>query len=318
MKARLIAAFCLVVVLILLWLGGVLATASDALPLIPAEAASSAQCSSHSIQSYAVCKKKPVPTPTPTPTSANLALGRPVTVSSVAGSGLEGEKAVDGDLETRWASAASDPQWIYVEPRLSLMGPPIVNTVVLNWAAAYGSAYQIQVSDDALNWITVHVETAGDGGMDNITGLQATGRYVRMYGAQRGSAPGYSLYEFELYGVDAPAGDLGWRKVGGVVYADELAPGHELAGALVACSQFSYFPRDGSCSPYQITTGADGAFAFDVFVHDTDRITASAQRVGYKSASGSITGFDCVGSCPPINLVLASLTPTPTPPPPPE
>ncbi|MBY0427252.1 MAG: T9SS type A sorting domain-containing protein, partial [Cytophagales bacterium] len=41
----------------------------------------------------------------------------------------------------------------------------------------------------------------GDGGIDNLTGLSGTGRYVRMYGTQRATAWGYSLFEFEVYGT---------------------------------------------------------------------------------------------------------------------
>jgi len=99
-------------------------------------------------------------------------------------------------------------------------------------------------------------------------------------------------------------GDIGWRKVSGVIYAGEQAPGNELAAALVTCSQFSYVPRDGSCAPYQIITGPDGAFEFDVFVHDTDRITLSADKEGYQPAESQTSGFDCVGVCPLVNLVL--------------
>ena len=101
-----------------------------------------------------------------------------------------------------------------------------------------------------------------------------------------------------------PAGDIGWRKVKGVVYAGTDAPGNELAGALVECSQFSYFPREGSCAPYQITTDSDGAFEFDVFVHDTDSITLSAQKTGCEPVKHRLVGLDCLAVCPFVELVL--------------
>lgn len=289
MKTRPSVLFCLALILALSWLGA----------------------------GHTVACQTPTNVPAPAPDSDNLALGQPVVVSSVLRPGFEGEKAVDGDLDSRWASQRGDPQWIHVQPRLGLMGPPIITDVVLRWAKAYGAGYHLQVSDDAAHWITIYTETAGDGGDDVIDGLYATGRYMRLYGFQQVNNRGYSLYEFELYGAEAPAGDLGWRVVGGVVYANLAAPGHELAGALVECSQFSYFPRDGSCSPYQVTTGPDGKFAFDVFVHDTDQITISAERTGYQPDSETLSGFQCVGACPPVTLVLTSATPTPTPTPPP-
>ncbi|MHB8125900.1 MAG: discoidin domain-containing protein [Desulfitobacteriaceae bacterium] len=59
-----------------------------------------------------------------------------------------------------------------------------IKQVVLNWEAAYARAYSIQVSNDAVNWTTVYSTSTGDGGIDDITGLSASGRYVRMYGTQ--------------------------------------------------------------------------------------------------------------------------------------
>ena len=89
-----------------------------------------------------------------------------------------------------------------------------------------------------------------------------------------------------------------------MVYAEATIPGHELAGALVECSQFSYVPRKESCAPYRVTTGPDGVFEFDVFVHDTDTITLAAQKPDYEPAERRIVGVDCFGSCAPVDLVL--------------
>jgi hypothetical protein len=99
-------------------------------------------------------------------------------------------------------------------------------------------------------------------------------------------------------------GDLGWRKVVGVVYASEASPGRELAGASVTCSQFSYYPRPGSCEPHAVTTGSDGTFAFDVFVHDTDRITITAKKSGFQTDAETMSGLDCFARCPELDLVL--------------
>jgi glucose/arabinose dehydrogenase len=142
----------------------------------------------------------PVPTATPTPTpsgtSSNLALGRPATASSVEGAGFEAGMAVDGNATSRWASAEGvDPQWIYVD----LGSSRSINRVVLRWEAAFGSAYTIATSNDASNWTTIHTTTAGDGGVDDLT-VSGTGRYVRMHGTARGTAWGYSLFEYEVWG----------------------------------------------------------------------------------------------------------------------
>jgi hypothetical protein len=75
-----------------------------------------------------------------------------------------------------------------------------VSQVVLNWEAAYASGFQIQSSADGTNWTTIYTTTTGTGGVQtlNITG---TGRYVRMNGTTRGTAYGYSLWEFQVYGT---------------------------------------------------------------------------------------------------------------------
>ncbi|MDH3646751.1 MAG: discoidin domain-containing protein, partial [Gammaproteobacteria bacterium] len=96
-------------------------------------------------------------------------------------------------------SQFSDPQWIYVD----LGSVYAISRVVLKWESAFGKTYEIQVSDDAMSWTTVFTEPNGNGGVDDITFSPASGRYVRMYGTQRGTAWGYSLFEFEVYGSGA-------------------------------------------------------------------------------------------------------------------
>jgi hypothetical protein len=126
----------------------------------------------------------------------NLALGRPTTASSTENAGTAAGNATDGDTGTRWSSAFSDPQWIQVD----LGGTHTVSQVVLRWEAAYGKAYQIQVSADAMSWNTISSTTTGTGGTEtlNVTG---TGRYLRLYGTQRGTRYGYSLWELQVTGT---------------------------------------------------------------------------------------------------------------------
>ncbi|UCF65198.1 MAG: discoidin domain-containing protein, partial [bacterium] len=125
----------------------------------------------------------------------NLAYRKPVIVSSIEGPGLEGDKAVDGFYATRWSSQFSDPQFIAVDLGTSRD----IGKVVLTWEAAYGKTYVIQISNDSVNWVPVTAVANGDGGID-ILPLTAHARFVRMYGLQRGTEWGYSLYEFEIYG----------------------------------------------------------------------------------------------------------------------
>ncbi|MFE6750756.1 family 20 glycosylhydrolase [Kitasatospora purpeofusca] len=126
----------------------------------------------------------------------NLARNRPTTASSTETADFPAAFATDGDGGTRWSSGYADPQWLQVD----LGSPQAVNRVVLRWETAYGRAFRIEVSDDGTTWRTLRSVTAGTGGMQDLTGLSGSGRYLRMYGTARGTSWGYSLYEIEVYG----------------------------------------------------------------------------------------------------------------------
>ena len=124
-----------------------------------------------------------------------LSQGQPATASSVQGAGYAASNAVDGNLGTRWSSASSDPQWLQVD----LGATHALSQVVLNWETAYAKAFQIQTSTDGTNWTAIYSTTTGTGGVQTIP-VSGSGRYVRMYGTQRGTGYGYSLWEFQVYG----------------------------------------------------------------------------------------------------------------------
>src|ERR1041385_653071 len=137
-------------------------------------------------------------TNTPTPAgcgTTNIALNKPATSSSNENAGTTPNLAVDGNAGTRWSSAFSDPQWIQID----LGSTQSICHVKLTWEAAYGKSYQIQVSDNATSWTTIFSTMTGDGGVDDLTGLSGSGRYIRMNGTVRATQYGYSLWEFEVY-----------------------------------------------------------------------------------------------------------------------
>ncbi|WP_331769648.1 discoidin domain-containing protein (plasmid) [Embleya sp. NBC_00888] len=114
--------------------------------------------------------------------------------------------AVDGDAGTRWSSAASDPQWIQVD----LGEAATVDHVVVKWEAAYGKAYRIQLSTNGTAWSTAYSTTTGAGGTETLT-VTGDARYIRLEGTVRGTAYGYSLWEFQVFGSAAggPGGECG-------------------------------------------------------------------------------------------------------------
>jgi hypothetical protein len=122
----------------------------------------------------------------------------PPAAASASASSVEGgyvaNNAFDGNTGTRWASDWSDNQWI-----LRDMGQTKrISKVELQWEAAYGKAYDIQVSTDGQNFTTVASVTNGDGGNDTVTFNAVNARFVKLVGKQRGTGYGYSLWEMKI------------------------------------------------------------------------------------------------------------------------
>jgi hypothetical protein len=124
----------------------------------------------------------------------NLAQGRTATASSTENGGTPASAAVDGNAGTRWSSAFADPQWIQVD----LGSSQAVCRVGLNWEAAYGRAFQIQLSDNGSSWNTVYSTTTSTGGNQSID-VTGSGRYVRVNGTARATGYGYSLWELQVF-----------------------------------------------------------------------------------------------------------------------
>ncbi|WP_086723776.1 discoidin domain-containing protein [Streptomyces sp. NRRL B-24085] len=136
-----------------------------------------------------------LPAPEARAAEALLSQGKPVVASSTE-QPFNAQGAVDGDPTTRWSSGFTDPQWI----RVDLGAQVSISKVTLQWEAAYGKAFRIQVSNDAEAWSTVYETAAGTGGTQSLP-VTATGRYVRMYGTQRATQYGYSLWELQVFGT---------------------------------------------------------------------------------------------------------------------
>ncbi|MEV7420004.1 discoidin domain-containing protein [Streptomyces sp. NPDC089919] len=151
-----------------------------------------------------------------------LSQGKNATASSVEGAGTPASAAVDGDNGTRWSSQFADPQWIQVD----LGAPAQLSQVVLRWETAAAKAYRIELSTDGTNWSTAYSTATSTGGVQTLD-VSGTARYVRVYGTQRTTGYGYSLWEFQVYGTTGGTqplpggGDLGPN----VIVFDPSTPG---------------------------------------------------------------------------------------------
>ncbi|HVJ19481.1 MAG TPA: discoidin domain-containing protein [Polyangiaceae bacterium] len=215
----------------------------------------------------------------------SVALSRSAaTASSQETAALTPALAIDGNTTTRWSSAFSDPQSIVVDLGASRR----VSRVVLRWEAAYSTNYDIDVSASSTGpWTKVYGTTAGDGGVDDISGLTATARYVRMYSRARNKinnvSYGNSLYEFEVYGDNNPN-----CSSSGPTCSDGIKNGTETdvdcGGATCSkCANSKVCASASDCSSGYC--GPNG-------------LCAAAASCTDGVQNGTETGVDCGGSCP--------------------
>ena len=126
----------------------------------------------------------------------NLAYGKNVIASSSTSASKSASMVADGGAGSRWESAYSDPQWIYID----LGKEEKIEKVILKWEAACAKKYELQVSNDAKKWKTVYINKEGKGGTEQIGLEPVAARYVKLAGISRATSFGYSLFEFEVYG----------------------------------------------------------------------------------------------------------------------
>ena len=132
--------------------------------------------------------------------SVDLAVGRPASASSVQDGNtvaFDPSHAFDGDtINSRWSSAFSDPQYIYVD-----LGQTYnLCQVKLFWENAYGSEYTIDgTNDTTLGWTTL-AHITGNTSLLNTIPVTGSYRFVRMFGIARATGFGYSLIAMQVMG----------------------------------------------------------------------------------------------------------------------
>jgi hypothetical protein len=151
------------------------------------------------------------------PPQPDLAFGRPTEASGESNAmTVKAFAATDGNPTTGWTSPPVAGHWLYVD-----LGQDYnINEVKLTWGASYATAFEIQVTDgyqglgpDAGNtpaiWNTlVNGDiTNGKGTLEDITGLQGIGRWIRvLIVALNNPNRGATIDEFEVYGTAATPG----------------------------------------------------------------------------------------------------------------
>jgi hypothetical protein len=167
--------------------------------------------------------------PSPAPAPGELALYRPVEVSSTDYAPTPGTFAVDrvssaGVRGTGWRAANGDPQWISVDLQSvcqvtsvhltfeAAAGDPVfVKPSSGNWSdgttgqellSSYAVAFEIEVSSDKQSWTSVYQTSSGTGGAVEIDlATPVSARWVRLTATKRSDANPLGLNGFAVYGT---------------------------------------------------------------------------------------------------------------------
>ena len=110
-----------------------------------------------------------------------------------------GYLATDNSFDTRWSSVHGvDPQWIVID----LGKERRIKYIVLCWEEAAAAGYRIEVSMDNERWLEIYNEKVGKRGLVLIPmEVHTKARYVRVFATRRTTEWGYSLYEFQVFGI---------------------------------------------------------------------------------------------------------------------
>ncbi|SFJ64440.1 Glycosyl hydrolases family 2 [Amycolatopsis sacchari] len=168
--------------------------------------------------------------PAPGGAKTDLALFRPVTVSSTDYAATPAEFAVDGLAQvgvrgSGWRAAPGDGQWIVVD----LQGRCLISSVVLTFEAqpgdpaidlsasrshstgfevlsSYAVSFDLDVSPDGRTWRTVHHTDNGTGGVVTIPLTPAVpARWVRLSASRRSTTNPLGINGFQVYGTSTEA-----------------------------------------------------------------------------------------------------------------
>ncbi|WP_020652443.1 di-heme oxidoredictase family protein [Massilia niastensis] len=120
-------------------------------------------------------------------------------VSAVASSAerddLGAAKAIDGDQGSRWSSQFTENEHLTLDFGKS----ELITRVQIQWENAHATDYDLQYSEDGIEWKTAKQVRNSAGGTEDITGISVQGRYLRMQGIKRSGAYGYSIFEIQAF-----------------------------------------------------------------------------------------------------------------------
>jgi Exo-beta-D-glucosaminidase Ig-fold domain/F5/8 type C domain/Glycosyl hydrolases family 2/Glycosyl hydrolases family 2, sugar binding domain len=133
----------------------------------------------------------------------NVARNRVVYQSSSADDDHTGHLTTDGSPLTYWESRPDGEQWIAID--LGEVLP--VSRLTVHWGKSFARNYRIEVSSEnskTEHWTTVHTADKVNGDVENIALKSISARHIRLVGISDTADRGFSIAEFEAWGVKKP------------------------------------------------------------------------------------------------------------------
>ncbi|MFN8546010.1 MAG: discoidin domain-containing protein [Candidatus Binatia bacterium] len=117
--------------------------------------------------------------------------------------GHEPLRMMDDDPTTSWQSEpGADEQWVIVD----LVRNWEYGGLVIDWDPVdYATAYEVQVSNDRVQWTTVYATASGKGGRDYVYMPDAESRFIRLRMPQSSRGRGVAILDLAIQPVDFSA-----------------------------------------------------------------------------------------------------------------
>jgi hypothetical protein len=199
----------------------------------------------------------------------NIALGKTAVASSTEGAGYEAAKLVDGNTASRWASALNAGT---ASVTIDLGGYFDVSGFRLQWEAAYATAYNVQISNDNINFSSpIYTKTNGTGGIESPS-LAGQGRYLRInMTAKANPSWGYSLWEVSVYGTSLTASSSSVQTTSSIQATSSVKTSSSVATSAATTSSVNSSVNNNSQFTCTVTqTGSwQGGYQADVKVTNT-------------------------------------------------
>lgn len=132
--------------------------------------------------------------------TSNIAYNKPAVMSEAVGWSHSANYAVDGSFSS-YAQSASSKEW---DLTVDSGGIYSVNKVVYTPDySSYAKKYNIMLSTDNVNWVTVATNSNGNGKMETHTFASTNARFIRLDVTESFAEGnwGHSVLEFEAYGT---------------------------------------------------------------------------------------------------------------------